>query len=85
MSHRHTTNHGIAVRSKKNLPYSFDWNDQTWTVDSVIDHWRLQTAWWSYEGKEVNRWYYQVMADQFSIWTIYKDGNDNWFMDEELA
>ena len=35
MSHRLTTYHGIAVRLEENLPYSFNWNDQTWTIDTV--------------------------------------------------
>ena len=74
MSRRHTTNHGIAVRLDENLPYSFNRNNQTWTTDTVIDQWRLQTEWRPDEGKEVNRWYYQVMEDHFSIWAIYKRG-----------
>lgn len=69
----------IRVRTQPDgRPAAMHWGGWERPVVDIYEHWRERRAWWD---KLVVRHYYQVEAQGELIFTLFRDEQDQWFLD----
>jgi len=61
----------------RGYPASFIWQGRIQNVDRVIQHWQVDTEWWSEMG-QVNREYFAVTTREGILCVLYRD-----YLDEQ--
>lgn len=81
-------NEEIQVMTTEKLPSSLTWRNQTWTVEAILNSWRIDGRWWlDIEMKGTTRRYYRlriVCGRSERVVEVYWESGGGWIMGKVL-
>jgi hypothetical protein len=69
----------IEVKARPDgVPLWLGWGGWSCRVAHLYEYWREQWAWWD---RPSLRDYYQIEADDGTVFTLFRDDQQHWFLD----